>query len=199
MKTHLKFLIPVLVLLVCMSCSEKDTHAHDTVADKSYAIYAEYAKGNILMKDGLNRRIFDTVEAQHGSRIRLEQDGSITLQPGTYRMTGFSLVTVQTTTEIPAPKYNNTYTGYCIVYNKKDESDTAGILRNRIGIGSATTALYLAPSTFDLVYTCRDEVQICVGHQSGDTLHNEVYFQVNDVGGIVSPYHVFARVAISEL
>lgn len=72
------------------------------------------------------------------------------------------------------------------------------ILRNRIG--SAATAMYRAPSTFDLVFTCKERAEICVGHQVGDTLHDGVYFTLNDIGNKKpSPYHVFGRIAISEL
>lgn len=185
--------------LVLFACSEKEAHNHEVI-DKSYAIYAEYAKADLLMADGINRRRFDTSEAQHGNNIRLESDGSITLRPGTYAMRGFSLVTMQDSTAPPVPKYNNTYIGYSIVYHKEDENDREKLMKNRIGIGSGATAMYLAPSTFDLIYTCTEEEHICVGHQVGDTLHNEVYFTINNAGGgTTSPYHVFGRIAITEL
>ena len=44
----------------------------------SYAIYGELAQGsNKLMQSGLNRRVFNKVEAQAGTDIKLDDDGSI--------------------------------------------------------------------------------------------------------------------------
>src|SRR4051795_13450343 len=69
----------------------------------SHAIYAEYAKdSNKLMKNGLNRRVFNKVESQAGSDIALNPDGSISLAPGTYHISGVSTVTMQTTLAPPA-------------------------------------------------------------------------------------------------
>ncbi len=57
----------------------------------------------------------------------------------------------------------------------------------------------MGPSLFDLVFTCTKVTRICVGHQSGDALNNEVYLSVYDVGGITSPFHVFARIAVFKM
>jgi hypothetical protein len=165
--------------------------------EKSYAIYAEFAKANVPMKAGLNRRVFNTTEAQRGTDIRRETDGSITLQPGTYRITGFSTVTMQTTFAPPVPKFNLNYPGYCLVYPAAFETNDP--LGHQVGIGSPGTALDGSPSEFDLIYTCTAPTQLCVGHQSGEELNNEVYLGIYDVAGAVSPYHVFARIAIVRL
>jgi hypothetical protein len=167
-------------------------------ANASYAIYAEFAlDSNILMKPGLNRRVFNTTEAQHGADIKLEKDGSITLQPGTYHISGFSLVTMQDAFTVPVPKFNLSYPGYCLVYEKAYETNDP--LHHNLGIGSPATALDTAPSLFDLVYTCAQPTAICVGHQSGEELNNEVFLSVYDVGGIKSPFHVFARISVFKL
>jgi hypothetical protein len=168
-----------------------------TAAD-SYAIYGEFAQdSNVLMKAGLNRRVFNKAEAQKGTDIRLEKDGSITLKPGTYRITGFSSVTMQNSFKLVQPKNDLNYPGYGLVYPK--EFETKDPLKHQIGIGSAGTALDGSPSLFDLVFTCEKETQICVGHQSGEDLHEEVYLSVYDVEGAKSPYHVFARISIFKL
>jgi hypothetical protein len=170
----------------------------DKPAARSYAIYAEFAQDkNTLMKSGLNRRVFNTVEAQQGADIALEKDGSITLQPGTYRITGFSIVTMQDTFAPPVPKHGLNYPGYCVVYPKEFEAN--GPLQHQIGIGSPGTALDGNPSLFDLVFTCDKPTTICVGHQSGEELNNEVYLLVYDVAGMTSPYHVFARIAVTRM
>jgi predicted small lipoprotein YifL len=166
--------------------------------EKSWAVYAEYAKdSNIVMKNGLNRRVFDTAEAQEGKDIRLEKDGSITLQKGTYRMTGFSVVTMQATMNTPVNIHN--YPGYCLVYLTPYEKDSALVLQNRICVGSPGAAIDTDPSLFDVIYTCKEETNFCVGHQSGKIENNEVYLSVYDVEGAVSPFHVFSRIAITKL
>ena len=164
---------------------------------KPFAIYAEFATSNLKMKNGLNRRIFNTVEAQHGFDIHLEKDGSIRLLGGAYRITGFSVVTMQATMAPPVPLHNNNYPGYCLLYKRDDENNDP--LTNNIGIGSPATALDTTPSHFDLVINCDKVTHICVGQQNGEELNDEVYLAVYDVDGAKSKYHVFARIAITRL
>ena len=186
------------IIVVAAGCT---TSTPAVTHPRSYAIYAEYAKGsNKLMKDGLNRRVFNTVEAQSGKDIKLNEDGSVTLQPGTYRITGFSITTMQTTFAPAVPQNDNNYPGYALVYPVADETEPgATLLKHAIGIGSPQNALDTTPSLFDLVYTTKTTVDIAVGHQSGDALKNEVYLSVYTVAGIPSDYHVFARVSITKL
>ena len=166
----------------------------------SYAIYGEYAKdANKLMKDGLNRRVFNKVEAQAGSDITLASDGSISLEPGTYRITGYSTTTMQTGFAPPQPKNNNNYPGYAMVYPKAAEDLGMDTLKQAIAIGSPATALYLAPSLFDAVYTVTTKTDIAVGHQSGNDLNGEVWLSIYDVDGAKSDYHAVARVSITKM
>jgi hypothetical protein len=166
----------------------------------SYAIYAEYAKdSNKLMKNGLNRRVFNKVEAQAGQDITLGSDGAISLEPGTYRITGFSTVTMQDTFAPPQPKNNNNYPGYCLVYPTAIENSGMEILKQAVAIGSPATAQYLSPSLFDAIYTVTTKTDIAVGHQSGEDLHGEVYLSIYDVEGAKSDYHAVARIAITKI
>lgn len=166
----------------------------------SYAVYAEYARdANKLMKNGLNRRVFNKVESQAGADIALNADGSITLHPGTYHITGTSTVTMQTTYAPPVPQNNNTYPGYSMVYPVAAENAGRGTLEQAIAIGTPNTALDLAPSVFDTVYRAPSRIDIAVGHQSGDELHNEVYLSVYEVQGEKSDYHAVARISIVRL
>jgi hypothetical protein len=165
----------------------------------SYAIYAEFARdANKLMKSGLNRRVFNVVEAQSGSGISLNPDGSFTLEPGTYHMTGMSIVTMQTTFAPATPRYNTNYPGYCALYPAALEKDSS-LMKHLIGIGTPQTALDTTPSFFDVIYTAAQRVNLAVGHQSGADLHNEVYLSVYNVAGTTSDLHVFARIAIARL
>jgi hypothetical protein len=187
-----------LLLLAAAGCGEtKPPVAAGPQA--SYAIYADYARGsNKLMKNGLNRRLFNVVETQAGSDIKLGSDGSISLEPGTYRITGFSLVTMQATMAPPKMQNNTNYPGYAIVYPKAFEADST-VLSHLIALGSPQTALDLAPSVFDVVYTASTKTEIALGHQAGNELHSEVYMSVYEVDGIKSEYHLFARIAITKL
>ena len=190
-----KLWVMMACLIALVGCGKSRKGAD---AAGSYAIYAEFAKDkNLLMKAGLNRRVFNTVEVQQGADIALGKDGSITLQPGTYRIAGFSIVTMQDTFAPVVPKHGLNYPGYCVVYPKEFEAD--GPLQHQIGIGSPGTALDGSPSLFDLVFTCEKPTTICVGHQSGEELNDEVYLSVYDVAGMTSPYHVFARIAVTRM
>jgi hypothetical protein len=165
---------------------------------KAYAIYAEFArKKNKLMKNGLNRRVFNVVEAEHGIDIKLGNDGAITLQPGTYHIRGFSMVTMQASQTPPEIKNGTNYPGYCLVYPKQfEKKDT---LTNNLCIGSLTTAPENVPSLFDFVYTCTQKASFCVGHQTGEELNKEVYLSVYEVDKIKSEFHVAARISIMKL
>ena len=125
-------------------------------------------------------------EAQAGLGIRLNGDGSITLQPGVYRISGVSTVTTQTTLE-PAPIRNKSdYPGYALVYPVAAEKGGLATIQQAIAIGTPATATFLAPSVFDGVYTTSTEIDIAVGHQSGAELHDEVYLSIYDVDGVKS-------------
>jgi hypothetical protein len=191
--------ITFLILIGCIGCSQNIKVTDNAKSEKSYAVYGEYARdSNKLMKPNLNRRVFNVTEAQSGTDIKLEKDGSITLKPGTYHIQGFSMVTMQATFAPPVIKNNNNYPGYCLLYPKQYESDTT-ILKHQICIGSPCTAYDTAPSLIDVMYTCDKEINICLGHQSGADLHNEVYISVYSVDGIPSEYHAFARLAITKM
>ncbi len=167
---------------------------------KSYAIYGEYAReSNVVMKDGLNRRVFNKVEAESGHGVSLHDDGSISVGPGTYRITGYSNVTMQASFAPPVLKNDNNYPGYCILYLKASEGDGGKLLANALCIGSPSTASDMAPSLFDVIYTFPERTDICLGHQAGDDLKGEVYLSVYEVSGIPSEYHVVARIAITEM
>ena len=166
----------------------------------SYAIYAEFAqKANKLMKNGLNRRVFNTIEAQSGTDIALHPDGSITLEPGTYRISGVSTVTMQATLAPPVIDFNNVYVGYAMVYPTSAENLGMDTLKRAIAISTPSTAAYFAPAVFDAVYTTKETETIAVGHQAGNELNKEVYLSIYDVGGTTSEYHAVARVAITRI
>ena len=165
---------------------------------ESYAIYGEYAAGaNKPMQNGLNRRVFNRIEAQSGPDIHLNPDGSITLMPGTYRLTGFSAVTMQTS--MAPPQVTSNYPGYCMVYPKDVEKSGHEVIAQSIAIGSGATSSELEASLFDAIHTFDRKTDICVGHQSGDDLQGQVWLSIYTVGGVPSDYHLMARIAITKL
>jgi hypothetical protein len=166
---------------------------------KSYAIYAEYAEGsNKLMKNGLNRRVLNRKEAHGGRGIALNDDGSVSLAPGTYRLTGFSTVTMQTTFAPEPTPHDNNYPGYCLLYPRSSEG-TKAVLNDAIAFGSPATSTGLEPSLFDAIHTFTDPTTICLGHQAGDDLLDDVYLSMYEIAGVASNYHVVARLAITEM
>jgi hypothetical protein len=151
------------------------------------------------MKNGLNRRVFNKRESEAGPDIRLNDDGSISLEPGTYRISGASTVTMQTSFAPPTIKNNNNYPGYSMVYPASAENLGLATLQQAIAIGTPNTASDLAPSVFDAIHTVTEKTVIAVGHQAGNELHDEVYLSIYDVDGAKSDYHAVARVTITRL
>jgi predicted secreted Zn-dependent protease len=193
--------VAALVLLALAAPAAARTEKKAPAPARSYAIYGEYGAGaNKLMVPGLNRRVFNKVEAQAGRDIKLESDGAIALRPGTYRIAGYSITTMQTTFDIPAPRFGMNYPGYGLVYPVRwEKEEGTAPLEHALGIGTVQDALNATPSLFDLVYTTKTKTEIAVGHQSGEDLHDEVYLSVYSVAGIPSDYHVFARISITKL
>jgi hypothetical protein len=188
---NLLILVPgVAITMIFFSC----TGNHNS-GPGAYAVYAEFARdSNVHMKNGLNRRLYNITEAQQGNDISLADDGSIRLKAGTYHITGFSAVTMQTTMKPVVSKYGENYPGYALLYYKDFEADST-VLQHQFCIGSPGTALDMNPSLFDVVMNFPADTSICVGNQ----LNNEVYRSVYMVDSTASPYHLFSRISISKL
>jgi hypothetical protein len=193
-------LLSLLIIISLIACAKPDTVVVRQDKAPSVAIYGEYARdANKPMKSGLNRRVFNKVEAQHGHDITLNSDGCFTLLPGTYRLTGFSAVTMQTTMGPPSYPHNLNYPGYCMVYPESVESAAQDeVLEAAIAIGSGATSGEIYPSLFDAIHKFTSKTDVCVGHQAGE-LEDPLYLSIYDVGGTKSDYHVMARVSITKL
>lgn len=204
MKKHLLAFLPVLTILLLAGCGGKEECA-DHKHKAAYAIYAEYAHdSNKLMQPDLNRRVFDSIEAQSGNEIQLIKEGKdagcIMVEKGTYRITGFSMVTMQDSLSPAHLDYNDTYPGYALVYPELyEDSAMTPILQHAVAVGCLSIPYYSTSSLFDCVYTFKEKTKIAVGHQSGHDLHNEVYLSVYEVNGLATDYHVVARVAITKI
>ena len=192
--------LQVLLTISLIACARPGAVPIREQRPPNVAIYAEYARvANKPMKSGLNRRVFNKREAQHGHDITLKSDGCFTLLPGTYRLTGFSAVTMQTTMAPPKYPHDMNYPGYCMVYPESVESAPQNdILKAVIAIGSGATSGEIYPSLFDAVHEFASKTDVCVGHQAGE-LYDPLYLSIYDVGGTTSDYHVMARVSITKL
>ena len=81
-----------------------------------YAVFTEFSPDSKPMTAGFNTRVFTDVDSQRGNSIRCDfKTGRITLVPGSYHITGFSMATYNsggeppemTTIRVPAAA------GYC--------------------------------------------------------------------------------------
>jgi len=188
------------VIVFSIACAKPNAVVVRQHEPLSAAVYAEYARdANKPLKNGLNRRIFNVREAQYGSDITLKSDGCFTVLPGTYRLAGFSAVTMQTTMSPPKYPHDLNYPGYCMVYPQSVESAAQNdVLNAAIVIGSGATSGEIYPSLFDTIHTFTSKSDVCVGHQAG-ALEDPLYLSIYDVGGTKSDYHVMARVSITKL
>ncbi len=169
-----------------------------------YAIFTEFSPASKLMTAGWNRRVFTDTDARKGSAIQCDfATGIVTLAPGAYRLTGFSMVSYSSgsepeTTTIRSPAS----AGYCRlrVHNPAVAVDDANLkaLDNAdpsvICIGSPGTP-NMSPSLFDATYETGRTAQILLEHQSG-TKPEQIYLRVFVQN---SKWHAFARLSIRGL
>src|SRR5438045_448064 len=197
MRRNSVLFVLVIALIACTRPNPVVVREHEA---PSTAIYAEYARdANKPMKNGLNRRVFNKREAEYGHEIMLKSDGCFTVLPGTYRLTGFSAVTMQTTMAPPSYPHNLNYPGYCMVYPESAESAAQDeILKAAIAIGSGATSGEIYPSLFDAIHTFPSKTDVCVGHQAGE-LQDPLYLSIYDVGATKSDYHGMPRLSITKL
>jgi hypothetical protein len=178
--------------------------AQSTVSPPDYAVFTEFSPGTKQAKGGWNRRIFTDTDSRRGTAIQCDfATGIVTLAPGTYRISGFSMVTYESgsepeTTTIRAPAS----AGYCRLrtFNPALDVDPLEMraLDNAdpsvICIGSASTA-NLVPSLFDAVYETEKPSPILLEHQSGSK-PEQIYLRIFTQE---SKWHAFARISIRRL
>ena len=67
-----------------------------------YAVFTEFSPDNKAMGPGFNTRVFTDVDSRRGDGIRCDfKTGAITLAPGSYHITGFSMATYNSGAEPP--------------------------------------------------------------------------------------------------
>ncbi len=162
-----------------------------------FAVYAEHSDGMKGVESGWNARIFNRIEVQEGSNIRLDATtGTIVLEPGLYHITGSSQVTYNDLAQNPsAPGWNTEIRpngGYCRLRYAADKdcpNDQAII------VGTISNANML-PSMVDTYLNVTDRTEIILEHQVGFDEISGMYLQDNTTG---SSWHVFARIAVRHV
>lgn len=170
-----------------------------------YAVFTEFSPDTKAMTPGFNTRVFTDCDSQRGNSIRCDfKTGIVTLAPGSYHITGFSMATYNSGGEPPemstvrAPAA----AGYCRLrtYDPKrtvDPTDMRSLPNDDPSvfcIGSGCTA-NMVPSLFEAYYATDKDVQIILEHQMGrapDRIYLRVYTEN-------SKWHALARIAIRKL
>src|SRR5262245_60923689 len=123
-----------------------------------YAVFTELSPDSKAMGPGFNTRVFTDVDSRRGDSIRCDlETGAITLAPGSYHITGFSMATYNSGSEPPemTTVRSPAAAGYCRLRTCEatatvDPSDMRAIPnedRRVICVGSPCTP-NLTPSLF---------------------------------------------------
>ena len=176
-----------------------------TMQGPVYAVFTEFSPDTRTMTSGFNTRVFTDVDSQRGNSIRCDfQTGAITLAPGSYHITGFSMSTYNSGGEPPemTTVRSPAAAGYCRLrtYDPKatvDPSDMRSIPNEDpsvLCVGSPCTP-NMTPSLFETYFTTEKEGQIILEHQMGhapDKIYLRVYIEN-------SKWHAFAKIAIRKI
>jgi hypothetical protein len=164
----------------------------------SYAIFSELSLTSKPMQPGMNARVFNTTEATFGDGIQLDlQTGIITLEPGTYHITGFSAAVYFTGDEPAEMMWTKSpaAAGYCRLRDAdKQMPDSADSNKESIVVGNACAA-NAVPSLIETFFHVEKRTRIVLEHQCGHDPKG-VYLQVYAQN---SPWHVFARICIRSI
>jgi hypothetical protein len=170
-----------------------------------YAVFTELSPEPKKMKSGWNRRVFTNTDVHKGSAIQCDlATGIITLAPGTYHLSGYSIAAYYigneppetTTTKSPAAA------GYCRL-RKVAAGDSAETLDMRaidnadasvLCVGSTSSA-NLVPSLFETFAEISRPTPIVLEHQCG-TNPEQIYLRVFVQN---SKWHAFARLSVRKL
>jgi hypothetical protein len=173
----------------------------------AYAIYSDRPTdlgAATEMGPGLVPRAFTHVCIEYGQAISRDMFDftRIRLIPGTYRISGFSILTMDIPGQRPNLNPYNKYGGYCCVYDAAHPPESEADMDKCIAVGSINQAFDTSPSLFDAVYTCTaiPHTDICVGHQCSyvptQDQENKVYIRVATRDSLV---HDFARISIFKI
>ena len=194
-----------LVLLLLSTMGHVNSQGMRDGPAAEYAVFTEFSPATKALKDGWNTRVFTNTDAKQGNGIQCDfATGFITLAPGSYHVSGYSMVVYDSGGEPPematirAPAAG----GYSRlrVYDPArpiDQSDLRSLDNGDpsvISIGSPSTP-NVTPSLFDAYFTTDKTVQVLLEHQSGshpDHTFLRIYIEK-------SPWHALARISIRRI
>ena len=167
-----------------------------------YAVFTEFSPESKLLKAGWNRRVFTNTDSRNGNAIQCDfATGIVTVAPGTYHISGLSIVTYNTggepaemaTVRAPASA------GYCRLRLVGSTDVNPDDIKNEDPsikcIGSGATA-NMIPSLFETyLTTTAPETKMLLEHQAGSN-PEQVYLRVYTQN---SKWHVMARIAIRRV
>ncbi|HZO46751.1 MAG TPA: hypothetical protein VFB68_12710 [Xanthobacteraceae bacterium] len=171
-------------------------------AGPDYAVFTEMSPESKPLKAGWNTRVFTDTDARNGNAIRCDfATGIVTVAPGTYHISGLSIVTYNTggepaemaTVRAPASA------GYCRLRLLGPTYVDPETIKNEDSsvkcIGTGATA-NMGPSLFETyLTTTAPETKMLVEHQAGSN-PEQIYLRVYTQN---SKWHVQARISIRRL
>lgn len=164
-----------------------------------FAVYAEHSDSRDPMLPGWNPRMFNRIEVQEGSNIRLDEDtGKIVLRSGLYHITGSSQVTYNDLAPDPSsPGWNTEIRpngGYCRL---RYAADGGCGNEKAIVVGTISNA-NMVPSMVDTYLDVPHGAEIVFEHQVGFTGEDvKGIYRQDDATG--STWHIFARIAVRRV
>ncbi len=160
-----------------------------------WGAFTERGLSNMPMKPGMNVRVFNDVNMDAHGYIKYDKsNGRLTLQPGTYRIDGWSLPLFgfQLTPQQQAATYSAP--GYAFFWNADEKK--AEIL------GSLQDPLYAQKSIINGILTVRKTTNYYFGHQNGiklDGIKLEIYDpDIKTPDGQSSTDHAFAQLVVER-
>jgi hypothetical protein len=181
---------------------------------EAYAIYADQPTQLGVateMGAGVVPRTFNVVQAESGvaiSRVRTNDPSTdctvIQLLAGTYRITGFSILTMDNPlgpdgkTNPPVLKVTNKFAGYALLYDADKPPKGVADLGSAIDLGSVQQAYDSTPSLIDIVASFTKTTRITMGHQCTYTPGGKepVYIRIATRDSL---FHTFAKISILKI
>lgn len=179
--------------------------AQSQSAATDFAIFVEYSPQNKKMMPGWNRRVFTDTEARKGDSIRCDSvTGVVTLAPGSYHLSGLSIVGYDSSKEPPEMTATRSpaAAGYCRVRRINGDPGPEQLDLRAIDnadpsvvcIGSMSSA-NLVPSLFETFLAASQITRLLVEHQTGSNPQDVLLRAF--IGN--SRWHAFARLAVRRL
>lgn len=186
---HRRVFLLAILLMALTGCANTST-------PHSFGAFTERGLSNVALKPGLNVRMFTDVNLDgHGDINYDRTTGHLRLEPGTYRVDGWSLTTFgfKLTPEQRAAAYSAP--GYAFLWNlDKNEMEL---------LASVQDPLDSTTSNINGVLTVARTTQYYFGHQNGDKVDG-ISLQLYDPNitlpnGTPSTNHAFAQLVIERL